>query len=146
MTTYRTTIETPWSRADAFEYMATFANAREWDPSVAEADALTPGPAVLGSSYRLGVKVGGRVPRRVYRVVEIERPERVVLRAEERFLRSTDTIAVEPAGAGSVVHYTAVLELRGVLRPVASLLGPLLERRFGALADRAAAGLRAALA
>jgi carbon monoxide dehydrogenase subunit G len=55
---------------------------------------------------------------------------------------STDTITVDGAGAGSRVRYVAVLQARGLLR----LASPLLARFFSAMADRAAAGLRATLA
>jgi len=146
MATYRTTIESAWSQPDAFEYLATFSNAREWDPSVAEAEALTAGAAALGSQYRLAVRVAGRLVRFLYEVVAIDRPARVVLQANRRFLSSTDTITVDPAPAGSVVRYVAVLDLRGPSRLLRPLVSPLLERRFAALADAAAAGLRAALA
>lgn len=146
MTTYTTTIETPWSSEDAFEYMATFSNAREWDPSVVEARVLTPGPPRPGAVYRVGVEIGGRVVRLDYEVLALDRPSRVVLRAIHRFFTSTDTITVEPAGTGAVVRYVAALDLRGLLRPFNPVLSPLVARRFGSLADRAAARLRVVLA
>jgi carbon monoxide dehydrogenase subunit G len=142
MATYRTEIESPRRRDEVFEYMATFSNAQEWDPSVTEATPLTPGPPEIGSVYRLRVRVAGRTVPFDYRVVAIDRPVRVVLQAEGSGVVSTDTITVERDGAGSRVRYVAVLEGRGFLR----LAGPLLARSFGKMADRAAAGLRQVLA
>jgi hypothetical protein len=140
--TYSTEIEASKGQDEVFEYMATFANASEWDPGVAEAESLTPGPARVGSVYRLGVRLAGRVVPFDYRVLELDRPRRVVLRATHGHMVSTDTITVEQAGSGSVVRYVAVLQGRGMLR----LASPLLARFFATTADRGAAGLRATLA
>ena len=142
MTTYRTEIGTPRDREEVFEYLATFSHAREWDPGVTGAEPLTPGPPEVGSVYRLRVRVAGRDVPFDYRVVAIDRPTRVVLRAEQSGMVSTDTITVESAGTGSQVGYVAVLESRGVLR----LAAPLVARSFRKMADRGADGLRRALA
>ena len=42
MTTFRTQIDAKGSQDEVFEYLATFSNAREWDPGVTEGEALTP--------------------------------------------------------------------------------------------------------
>jgi hypothetical protein len=128
MATYSTQIEAAGGQDEVFEYLATFSNAREWDPGVVDGEALTPGPVAVGSGFRLGVRVAGRV----------------VLQATHGHMTSTDAITVDGAGAGagSRVRYVAVLKQRGVLR----LASPLLARFFSAMADRAAAGLRATLA
>ena len=105
-------------------------------------ESLSTGPAVVGSVYRLAVRIAGRVVPFDYRVVDIDRPRRVVLQARRAGIVSTDTITVEWAGPGSRVRYVAVLDGRGVLR----LAAPLIARTFARMADRAAAGLRRALA
>jgi hypothetical protein len=142
MATYTTEINSTWEQEEVFEYLSTFSNAREWDPGVAEGESLTIGPAVVGSVYRLAVRMAGRLVPFDYRVVDIDRPRRVVLQAERAGIVSTDTITVEWAGPGSRVRYVAVLHGRGILR----LAGPLIARPFTRMADRAAAGLRRALA
>ena len=142
MATYSTQIEAAKAQDEVFEYMATFSNAREWDPGVVEGESLTPGPAEIGSVYRLGVRIAGRVVPFEYRVLELDRPRRVVLQATHGHLVSTDTITVEPVGSGSRVQYVAVLEGRGLLR----LASPLIAHFFASMADRGAAGLRATLA
>lgn len=141
MTTYRTTIESTRTPEAAFEYLATFSNAAEWDPGVVTGQPLQPGPPAVGSVYRLGIPVAGWRASFDYRVVEIERPHRVVLRAEHPFARSTDTITVMPGGDGAVVQYDAVLEPRGLLR----LLAPVVAHSFRKIGQRAAAGLRTKL-
>ena len=142
MATYSTQIEAARGQDEVFEYLATFSNAREWDPGVVDGESLTPGPVAVGSVYRLGVRLAGRVVPFEYRVLELDRPRRVVLQATHGHMESTDTITVERAGPGSRVRYVAVLEGHGLLR----LASPLLARCFTTMADRAAAGLRAALA
>ena len=109
---------------------------------MADGESLSPGPAVVGSVYRLAVRIGGRVVPFDYRVVDIDRPRRVVLQARRAGIVSTDTITVESDGPCSRVCYVAVLEGRGALR----LAAPLIGWAFARMADRAAAGLRRALA
>ena len=142
MAEYRTTIESSRSPEDAFEYLATFSNAAEWDPGVAAGQALQAGPPRVGAVYRLDIPVAGLTSTFDYRVVELDRPHRVVLRAEHPLARSVDTITVDTGTRGSLVHYHAVLHPRGVLR----LFAPAVARRFRAVGDRAASGLRTALA
>ena len=79
MTTLRERIETPLPIDEAFAYVADFANSQEWDPGVATAERLDPGPVGVGSRYRLGVRMGGRVAPMEYRISVFESPTRVVL-------------------------------------------------------------------
>ncbi len=146
MVRYSTTIDSTKNASDAFDYMATFSNARRWDPSVATGTALTSGPPTVGSRYRLDVRMGGRSVTFDYEILELERPVRVVLQAERGPLRSRDTITVEPTDSGSRVHYDAVLEPVRALHLVAPLADVFLRRPFKAMADRATAGLSAELA
>jgi hypothetical protein len=141
MATYSTEIDSAWEQEEVFEYLSTFSNAREWDPGVTESESLSTGPAVVGSVYRLGVRIAGRAVPFDYRVVDIDRPRRVVLEARRAGIVSTDTITVKWAGPGSRVRYVAVLDGQGVLR----LAAPLIAWAFTRMADRAAAGLRRAL-
>ena len=79
MTTLRERIETPLPIDEAFAYVADFANSQEWDPGVATAERLDTGPVGVGSRYRLGVRMGGRVAPMEYRISVFEPPTRVVL-------------------------------------------------------------------
>ncbi len=60
--------------------MARFSNAAEWDPGVTEAAEDDPGPPAFGSTYRLKVRFFGLTVPLEYRIEEIDRPRRVVLR------------------------------------------------------------------
>jgi hypothetical protein len=154
MARYRTTIESRLSQADAFDYMAEFTNAREWDPSVGEARRVDTAPLAVGEARRVDTAplavgsafdlvarfAGTDVPLR-YTVLEYDRPQRVVLEARRPGFVSRDTITVAEAAAGSTVHYDALLELTGWRR----LFGPFFQRTFQGVGDRAADGMRAAL-
>jgi hypothetical protein len=128
--------------ADVFEYLARFSNAASWDPGVASAEEISPGPPACGSTYRLVVKFLGLSVPLEYRIEEIDAPTRVVLRAENSMIRSTDVIEVCPAhGGGSTVSYEARLAPKGI----SAVLEPLLGAAFRRIGERAEAGLRAAL-
>jgi carbon monoxide dehydrogenase subunit G len=141
MATYDTSIPSTWSVGETFEYVAAFSNAAEWDPGVSRGKALQEGPARMGAVYRLEIPVTGFTATFEYRIVELDRPHKVVLLADHPIAISTDTITVEPSTLGSLVRYHAVLEPRGLFR----LLGPLFNRTLRRIGDRAADGLRARL-
>ena len=141
MATYDTTIPSSQSVAETFDYLACFSNAAEWDPGVTTGDALQAGSPRVGAVYRLRIPIAGWTATFDYRVMELDRPHTVVLRADHPIARSTDTITVKPSPDGSQVHYHAVLEPRGLFR----LFGPVFGRNLQKVGDRAADGLRASL-
>ena len=141
MARYVTEIESTLPQAEAFAYMADFANARVWDTSVSEARRVGEAPVGLGSAFDLVARFGGRdVPLR-YEVVEYDSPRRVVLEAQRPGFVSRDTITVDPGGSGSLVHYDAMLAFSGVGR----LFDPVIQRIFNRVGARATAGMRTAL-
>lgn len=142
MAHYHATIESRRGPAETFDYLATFSNAAQWDPGVLSGEQLDPGPVRLGTRFRLVVPFLGRRLPLTY-VVTTYSPDRVVvLDAGSRLLRLADRIEVAAGRDGAMVSYDADVRLRGPLR----LLDPVLQRGFGAVGDRAAAGLAAALA
>ena len=141
MARYVTKVSSSLPAAEAFAYMADFANARLWDPSVSEARRVGEAPIGLGSAFDLVARFGGRdVPLR-YEIVEYDAPRRVVLEARRPRFVSRDTIEVEPAGDGSIVHYDATLAFGGLGR----LLDPIMQRVFNRVGARATLGMQTAL-
>jgi hypothetical protein len=141
MARYVTTIESRLPPAEAFAYMADFSNARVWDPSVSTASRVGDGPIGVGSSFALVTRFAGRdVPLR-YTIVEHDAPRRVVLEAPGGGFVSRDTITVEPAEHGSLVHYDALLAFGGIRR----LFNPVMQLIFQRVGARATAGMQAAL-
>jgi len=84
----------------------------------------------------------GRETQLTYEVVELETPRRIRLRGTNKTVEATDTITVEPHGAGSRVTYTADFSFKGVAKIAAPLLAPALKK----LGDDAKKGMEAALA
>src|SRR6185436_1583898 len=126
MARYVTKVSSSLPPVEAFAYMADFANARLWDPSVSEARRVGEAPIGLGTAFDLVARFGGRdVPLR-YEIVEYDSPRRVVLEARRPRFVSRDTITVEPDASGSIVHYDATLAFGGIGR----LLDPVLQRVF----------------
>jgi len=96
MARYVTTISSALPQVEAFAYMADFANARLWDPSVSEARRVGEAPLGVGSAFDLVARFGGRdVPLR-YEIVVYDPPRRVVLEAVRPGFTSRDVITVEP--------------------------------------------------
>ena len=138
MAHYRTTIASPRSAEEVFDYMAKFSNVTEWDPTAAEAHPIGGNEPGKGAGFHVTVKWMGREIPLDYTTTAYERPRRVVLRAENATTVSEDTVTVEPLGTGSKMTYDADLSLKGPLRVIDPVFGLLFRR----LADNAAAGLR----
>jgi hypothetical protein len=142
MARYTTTVESRLPPAEAFAYMADFANARYWDPSVTEARREGDGPIGLGTAFALVARFAGRDVPLTYKIATYEPPRLVVLEAENPRFVSRDTITVEAApGGGSTVSYDAVLAFNGVGR----LFDPVMQRIFNGVGAKATAGMQAAL-
>jgi Polyketide cyclase / dehydrase and lipid transport len=141
MAHYHATIDSPRGQAETFDFLATFSNAAQWDPGVLSGEQLDPGPVRLGTRFRLEVPFLGRRLPLTYVVTRYSADGMIALEAVSRLLRLVDWIEVAAQGDGATVSYDADVRLRGPLR----LLDPVLQRGFGVLGDRAAAGLAHAL-
>ena len=141
MARYVTTIKSSLPAAAAFSYMANFANARVWDPSVSDARPVDDRPLGVGSAFDLVARFAGRDVPLCYTIVSYEEPHRVVLEARRPGFVSRDTITVEPAERRSNVHYDAILAFNGLGR----LLDPVMQRIFNRVGAQATTGMEAAL-
>ena len=142
MARYRTTVASTRTPEEAFDYLAEFSHAAEWDPGVVRGESLDDAPVRAGSRFRLMSRVLGRDVPLEYTVVALDRPRRVVLQADRPALRSTDEIRFLPVDGRTEVTYDADLRLKG---PLGRVLDPVLAVVFRRIGDRAAAGLRRAL-
>jgi hypothetical protein len=139
MAHYLVSIRTPMAPGTAFAYMADLTNFRRWDPGVTGSEQVVGTRPGADAAYDVWV-TGLPTPLR-YVTNHYEPPTRIVVQARNSLLTSVDAISVAADGAGSVVTYDARLSLNGPL----AVLDPLLARVFRRNADRAAAGLVAAL-
>ena len=142
MTRLHERIETTLPIEAAFDYVADFANAQEWDPGVATARRIDDGPVAIGARYDLGVRMGGRVAPMEYRVAELDRPRRVVLVGRGSNVDAVDDIRFERSAEGTVIDYTADIRLGGLLR----FAQPFLGGSFAKIARDAAGGMERTLA
>jgi Polyketide cyclase / dehydrase and lipid transport len=116
MATLRERIDTRLPTDVAFAFVADFANSAVWDPGVATAERLDAGPVGVGSRYRLGIRMGGRVAPMEYRITTFEPSRRVVLVGSGSGVGAVDDIRFESTPDGTRIDYLAEIRLRGLLR------------------------------
>lgn len=143
MARYIATARTDWDQETAYQYIADFSSVSEWDPSIESARSLSDDPRSVGAKFEIESSFLGRTVELTYETIEIERPRKVVLKADTGTVVSLDKITFDPApGGGTAVTYDADLQLKGPLK----FFDPLLKLAFNRLGDKARDGLREKLA
>jgi carbon monoxide dehydrogenase subunit G len=125
----------------AFSFISDFATSAQWDPGVAWAERLDDGPPAVGSRYRLGVRMAGRVAPMEYRITALEPNRRVVLFGKGSGVEAVDDIQFTDAAPGTQVDYSADIRLTGLLR----LAAPFAGRAFAKIASNARGGMQRTL-
>ena len=115
MPVLREQLDTALPLAAAFAFIADFANAERWDPGVASSTQTTEGPVSVGTRYRLGIRIRGRISPMDYEVTAFEPDRRVVLRGRGSGVAATDEIRFEATPTGTRIDYVADIRLRGPL-------------------------------
>ena len=141
MANYNTTVESTLSPEEAFEYLADFTNAAEWDPNTVSSELIAGDPYAVGAKYKVITKFAGREMELTYETIEIDRPHRVRLSSGNSTTDITDTMTFAPAAQGSDVAYDANIAPKGL----AKVLDPALTLIFKRVGGHAAEGLRKAL-
>ena len=144
MTRLKASIVTTLPIDQAFDFVADFANSCLWDPGVAtsaRAEGNGSDPLGVGTTFKLGVRMRGRVAPMDYRITTYDRPSRVILVGSGSGVSATDSIGFEPAGAGTRIDYTADIRLGGWMR----LVEPFAGGAFRKLASDALNGMQRAL-
>jgi len=139
MAHYSVTISSPLSQQEAFDRLAAVERFAEWDPGVTSGKQVEGDGPGVGSAYLLTAKsfVGSDLPL-TYEMTSFDAPDRFVIVADAKSLRSDDVITVVPDGDGCRVTYAADLKMKGAFAVLNPVLGPPFDR----IGDRAAAGLR----
>ena len=135
------TLETALPIDRAFSFIADFSNSERWDPGVARSEAVDSPTPRVGATYRLGVRVGGRVTPMDYRITMLEPGERVVLDGRGSNVTAVDDIRFERTSSGTRIDYTADIKLRGWMR----LAAPFAGRAFASIARNARNGMQQTL-
>lgn len=141
MASYSTSVESPKSLEEVFDYMADFRNAAEWDENTSSVKLTSGKPDQVGATYEVVTGFAGRDLTLTYKTVEIERPGLVVFESSTGLAKIRDTIEFTSSGSGCRVDYNARIETSGL----AKVLDPVFSLIFKRVGDRAAASLREAL-
>ena len=143
MASYKGTVSSTRPPDEVFAYLADFRSVAEWDPTVKSAVQIDDGdPLAAGAIFRVTIKTAVSEIVLDYRTIESHRPERIVLRGENKSMVSLDTIVIRDDGQGGAeVTYDAKLELKGARK----LADPLLQLAFQRLGNNARDGLRGKL-
>lgn len=141
MARYVTTIRSPKSQEEAFEYMSDLRNFEDWDPGVKSATQVTGDGGGAGASFDVVVEAPGPGLALRYETIEYDSPTLAVVEAKSTMFTSLDRIEVESDGAGSIVTYDAELTLNGPLGLFDIVLRPIFDR----IGRRADDGLQRAL-
>lgn len=141
MANYNATVSSPKSPEDAFDYLADFSNAPDWDPNTNSSRCVSGEPGQVGSRYEVKTEFGGREMELTYETVEVDRPRKVVLESGNSTTEIRDTMTFEATSNGTKVTYDANVAPKGLMK----LADPVLTLMFKRVGDRAADGLRKAL-
>ena len=141
MPVLREQIETALGIEDAFAFVADFGNAARWDPGVATSEPVDARPTGVGSRYRLGIRMAGRVTPMEYEITRFEAPGRVVLAGHGSGVRAVDDIAFASTPTGTRIEYVADIHLEGLFR----LVEPLAGGSFRRIAENARDGMQRTL-
>lgn len=141
MANYNATVSSPKSPEEAFDYLADFSNAPEWDPNTNSSECISGVPGSVGSKYKVLTEFGGREMELTYETVEVDRPRKVVLRSGNSSTDIRDTMTFRPTASGTDVTYDANVAPKGLMK----IADPVLTLMFKRVGDRAADGLRKAL-
>lgn len=138
MASYKAEVRTDWTQQEAFDYLADFSTVSDWDPGIPRAECVEGTPREVGSKYEVDFEVVSKTFTLTYETIEIEAPNKIVLRSNERAITSLDTLTFRPAGGQTLVIYEAELTLSGPLK----LADPALQMGFNKAGADAEEGLQ----
>lgn len=143
MPKYNVTVNSSKSPQEAFAYMSDMRLYAEWDKGIKKVELVAGSEPGKGAAY--DVTVAGFLGRDAvlrYETTEFDPDTNVLLVGRNSMFTSVDRITIEQTPTGCNVTYDATLTLNGLLSPMNVLLGLV----FNKIGDRAARGLRTALA
>ena len=126
---------------EVLRLVADFRHLQSWDDSVVSVEPLDE-VFGQGSRYRVRVLFNGNPIDMVYTVSMYEAGVRAVVSGVAAKAKATDTIEVASLGEGTIIKYTAKIDMAFPF----NLLDPILAIGFKKTVDRAVAGLQRFLA
>ena len=113
---------------EVFGYVADFSNLADWDPGISSSRAIGDDAPAVGTKYEVVASFGSREIPMQYEITELEPNRRVVLIGTGKPLDAVDTIVFESRNGGTWVDYTADFAFKGLIRFLAPLMSPLMNR------------------
>lgn len=141
MARIREPLQVPITPERAFDHVADFTTAADWDPGITEARRLDSGPIGAGSRFEVQYKMGPTTVPLVYEITRYERPDRVVLHTKSLLHEGEDDVRFSANDAGTEVVWNAMFRVRGP----GLLLDPALGVGFRRVGAKAVEGLRRSL-
>lgn len=141
MATYKATVHSPMSVEEVFNLMADFSNAPVWDANTKSSELQTADPYAVGAKYEVVTGFAGRDLTLTYETLEIERPNKVVLKSGTKVADIKDVMTFKAHGDGTEVNYEANI----LPHSVAKLLDPIFSLVFKRVGDRALESMKDAL-
>ena len=138
-------IDTPWSVEDAFDFVADFKRIAEWDPSVRACRATSVPESIVGSTYDVDISFAGRVMTMRYKVVELQRPSRLILHGVTSTSRAIDDVTFIATDEGTRIEWRLQITGRGPMKFFDSVVSPVLKRPLQRLGRQAMDGLARAI-
>ncbi len=141
MATYKATVHSPMPVEEVFNLMADFSKAPEWDANTKSSELKTDDPFAVGARFDIVTAFAGRDLNLTYETIEIERPNRVVLRSGTAIAVIEDIMTFEAEGDGTKVNYEANIRPKSV----AKVIDPIFSMIFKRVGDHALESMKVAL-
>jgi carbon monoxide dehydrogenase subunit G len=134
------TLTVPQRPETVVDYLRDFSRTEEWDPGTKTCTQTSTGPVQVGTTWHNVSEFAGRTTELEYRM-EVDQPDHVVFRGQNKTASTMDDISVKPSGTGSEITYHATIEFHGV----AKVATPFLKPGFDKVADKTVDQLTGAL-
>ncbi|MFO1534936.1 MAG: SRPBCC family protein [Thermoplasmatota archaeon] len=118
--------------AKAFAAIVDLERFPDWNPSVKQAKALTPGPARQGSRFEFTVRGFGMMPQELQ---EYEKDRCVRIAPQGKAFGGGHLFTLTPEGTGTRIDHELVMQPRGAMRLVAPLMKPMMRKNLRTTMD-----------
>lgn len=113
-----------------FDYLADVERFPQWQPAIERAEQLTPGPLAVGSGLRLIIRAPTGPTEVTGEIVAFDRPTLLAVRTLTGPAGVDARCTLSPSGDGTVVGFSATIELKGMLRFVEGAARGMIEREL----------------
>jgi carbon monoxide dehydrogenase subunit G len=117
---------------DVFDFLADVRNEQRWNPNVVRIERPSDGPLSVGDSFEGVYRRGGRMR---FKLVQADKPSRLVFHGGGRQMTLAATLELERVGSATRVRMEAQIEPRGPLRLLAPLMRKPIQRQYESVTE-----------